>query len=161
MVVPALTPVLLAYEGTGTLYLSPYEGLDPGSATDYEGNLFKGSVDPGGHSMTASEMMTNFLTLGRPSGDDSYDNIGFYAYHPKDNILPAYVAWLAMNDVPSEGRLTLHFDDPTDVFESEELRVKSEESDEDAPWYDLNGRKYTERPAKPGLYIHGGKKVVI
>ena len=160
-IVPALTPVLLAYEGTGTLYLSPYDGPNPGSATDYEGNLFKGSVDPGGHNMTASEMMTNFLTLGRPSGDDSYDNIGFYAYHPKNNILPAYVAWLAMNDVPSEGRLTLSFDDPTDVFESEELRVKSEESDEDAPWYDLNGRKYTERPTKPGLYIHGGKKVVI
>ncbi len=158
-IVPALTPVLLAYEGTGTLYLSPYEGPNPGSATDYEGNLFKGSVDPGGHNMTASEMMTNFLTLGRPSGDDSYDNIGFYAYHPKNNILPAYVAWLAMNDVPQQGRMTLCFDDPTDVFESEELRVKSEESDD--VWYDLNGRKYTERPTKPGLYIHGGKKVII
>jgi hypothetical protein len=161
-IVPALTPVLLAYEGSGTLYLSPYDGPNPGSATDYEGNLFKGSVDPGGHNMTASEMMTNFLTLGRPSGDDSYDNIGFYAYHPKNNILPAYVAWLAMNDVPQQGRMTLHFDDPTAVGEIQGSMVNGQWSmDDDAPWYDLNGRKYTERPTKPGLYIHNGKKVVI
>ena len=52
-IVPALTPVLLAYEGTTEpLYLLRYEGQEPGSAVDYEGNLFKGSVDPGGHNMT-------------------------------------------------------------------------------------------------------------
>ena len=81
-VVPALTPVLLTYEGTGPLYLSRYEGDYPGSAIDYENNLFKGSVDPGGHTMTSSEMMSNFFTLGRPSGDTSYDHLGFYQYHP-------------------------------------------------------------------------------
>ena len=32
---------------------------------------------------------------------------------------------------------------------------------DDAPWYDLNGRRLTEKPSKSGLYIHGGKKVVI
>ena len=160
-VVPALTPVLLAYEGTGTLYLSPYEGLDPGSATDYEGNLFKGSVDPGGHNITASEMMTNFLTLGRPSGDDSYDNFGFYAYHPKNNILPSYVAWLAMNDVPQQSRMTLHFDDPTAVGEIQDSMVNGQWSMDEDVWYDLNGRRLMEKPTKSGLYIHGGKKVVI
>ena len=161
-IVPALTPVLLAYEGTGTLYLFRYEGSDPGSATDYEGNLFKGSVDPGGHRMTASEMMTNFLTLGRPSGDTSYDNLGFYAYHPKNNTLPSYVAWLAMNDVPQQGRMTLHFDDPTAVGEIQDSGFRIQDSmDDDAPWYDLNGRRLTEKPSKSGLYIHGGKKVVI
>ena len=161
-VVPALTPVLLAYEGTGTLYLYRYDGPNPGSATDYEGNLFKGSVDPGGHRMTASEMMTNFLTLGRPSGDTSYDNLGFYAYHPKNNTLPSYVAWLAMNDVPQQGRMTLHFDDPTAVGEIQDSGFRIQDSmDDDAPWYDLNGRRLTEKPSKSGLYIHGGKKVVI
>ncbi len=28
-------------------------------------------------------------------------------------------------------------------------------------WFDLSGRKLAERPAKPGLYINGGKKIVI
>ena len=52
-------------------------------------------------------------------------------------------------------------DDPTAVeIKNEKLKMKNEASD-DAAWYDLNGRKYTERPTKPGLYIHGGKKVVI
>ena len=32
--------------------------------------------------------------------------------------------------------------------------------DEDV-WYDLNGRRLMEKPTKSGLYIHGGKKVVI
>ena len=157
-VVPALTPVLLTYEGTTeTLYLFRYEGSDPGSATDYEGNLFKGSADPGGHKMTDSEMMSNFFTLGK--GNDNL--MGFYPYHPKNNTLPSYIAWLALSDIPGGTELLISFDDaPTDVFESEELRVKSEESD-DAPWYDLNGRKYTERPTKPGIYIHNDKKVVI
>ena len=160
-IVPALTPVLLAYEGTTEpLYLLRYEGQDPGSAVDYEGNLFKGSVDPGGHNMTASEMMTNFLTLGRPAGDESYDNLGFYAYHPKNNVLPAYIAWLAMNDIPAGARMMLDFDDdPTDINESEELRMKSEESDD--VWYDLSGRRLTEKPTVKGIYIHNGVKKAI
>ena len=28
-------------------------------------------------------------------------------------------------------------------------------------WYTLDGRKLDKQPTKPGLYIHGGKKVVI
>jgi hypothetical protein len=158
-IVPALTPVLLSYEGTGTLYLSRYEGSDPGSAIDYENNLFKGSVDPSGHKMTASEMMTNFLTLGRPTGDNSYDNLGFYAYHPKNNTLPPYVAWLAMSDIPSEGRIALSFDDtPTGIEEMQAAEFSSQDSEE---WYDLSGRKLSGKPTVKGIYIVNGKKVFI
>ena len=42
--------------------------------------------------------------------------------------------------------------------ESDELRVKSEESD--APIYDLMGRRLSEKPAS-GYYIRGGKKYLI
>jgi hypothetical protein len=159
-IVPAFTPVLLAYEDTGTLYLSPYEGDNPGAATDYENNLFKGSVDPGGHTMTASEMMTNFLTLGRPNGDTSYDNLGFYSYHPKDNILPSYVAWLALNDVPSEARYIMRFNDGTTSI-SEVSGMKSEESAA-AAIYTLQGIRIDPSAMQKGtIYIVDGKKILI
>ena len=38
------------------------------------------------------------------------DNLGFYLFHPKNNVLPAYVAWIAVNDVPSNA-LTMEFDE--------------------------------------------------
>ena len=39
--------------------------------------------------------------------------------------------------------------------------VESSKSMVESSWYDLSGRKLDGRPTKPGLYIQGGKKVVI
>lgn len=153
-VIPALTPVLLTYEGTGPLYLSHYEGDNPGAATDYENNLFKGSVDPGGHKMTSSEFMSNFFTL-----DKGNDNLmGFYPYHPKDNTLPSYTAWLALNDIPDGDELLISFDEvPTGIESVQDSRFKVQGSD----WYDLFGRKLNSKPTQPGMYILNGKKILI
>lgn len=166
-IVPALTPVLLTYEGTGLLNLSRYEGPNPGSAIDYEGNLFKGSVDPGGHNMTSSELMSNFFTLGRPSGDSSYDRLGFYQYHPANNVLPSYVAWIAKSDIPANARWEVTFDDDITVTGIEEVRSKRAEG-RSAAVYDLQGRKVaiSHQPSsishtKKGLYIVNGHKVVV
>jgi len=41
----------------------------------------------------------------------------------------------------------------------EELRVKSEESDD--AWYALDGRKLSRKPAQPGIYIRNGKKIFV
>ena len=154
-IVPALTPVLLTYEGDGLIYLSRYDGPNPGAATEFESNLLKGSVDPGGHSMTSSEMMSNFYTLGRPSGDTSYDNLGFYQYHPKNNLLPSYVAWFAASDVPDNARLAISFDDGeiTGITETEAATNRNHD------YYSLTGQRVT-KPTK-GLYIVDGRKVFI
>ena len=153
-VIPAFTPVLLTYEGTGPLYLSHYEGDNPGAATDYENNLFKGSVDPGGHKMTSSDMMSNFFTL-----DKGNDNLmGFYPYHPKNNTLPSYTAWLALSDIPGGNELLISFDPaPTGINEVivERLAVS------DDAWYDMFGRKLNGKPMQKGMYICNGKAVVI
>jgi hypothetical protein len=110
--------------------------------------------------MTASEMMTNFLTLGRPNGDTSYDNLGFYSYHPKDNILPSYVAWLALNDVPSEARYIMRFNDGTTSI-SEVSGMKSEESAA-AAIYTLQGIRIDPSAMQKGtIYIVDGKKILI
>ena len=150
---PALTPVLLTYEGTGPLYLSRYEGGDSGASTDYENNLFKGSVDPSGHKMTSSELMSNFFTL-----DKGNDNLmGFYQYHPKDNTLPPYIAWLALSDIPGGNELLISFDGkPTGI----ETMFDGGEQSPDV-WFDLQGRKLNGKPSLPGLYIVNGKKIMV
>ena len=154
-VIPAFTPVLLTYEGTGPLYLSHYEGDKPGAATDYENNLFKGSVDPGGHKMTSSDFMSNFFTL-----DKGNDNLmGFYPYHPKNNTLPSYTAWLALSDIPGGDELLISFDEaPTGVedVQGSGFKVQGFES-----WYDLFGRKLNGKPTQKGMYIYNGKAVVV
>ena len=33
--------------------------------------------------------------------------------------------------------------------------------DHSGGWFDLSGRKLTGKPTQPGLYINGGRKVVI
>ena len=157
-IVPALTPVLLTYEGTEPLYLTRYTGPNPGNANDYENNLFKGSVDPGGHNMTSSELMSNFFTLGRPAGDDSYNHLGFYQYHPKNNILPAYVAWLANNDIPSEMRLLANFNDDATLINNTTLKplLNGEKQ-----VYTMQGIRIDPSAMRKGnMYIVNGKLVI-
>lgn len=158
-IVPALTPVLLTYEGTSDLlYLTRYEGGGAGAATDYENNLLKGSVDPGGHTMTSSELTSNFFTLGRPTGDSSYDNLGFYQYHPTNNILPSYVAWLAASDIPSEARFFMEFsnDETTAIGALTPLLTDKTQV------FTLQGVRINPSAMQKGqLYIVNGKKVMM
>ncbi len=39
--------------------------------------------------------------------------------------------------------------------------VEASDSDDSAPWYTINGVELTEKPTAPGIYIHGGKKVIV
>ena len=158
-IVPALLPVLLSYEITeGTMDLLPYEGANPPVATDYEGGLFKGSIDVGGHKMTDSEMTTNFLTLSRPTGDSSWNNVGFYAFHPTDGILPSYVAWISKQDVPSSAKIALLFDGDYDMIATP-IRSISEEEQQDAPVYNLSGQRVGSHYR--GLVVRNGKKYLV
>jgi hypothetical protein len=158
-IVPALTPVLLTYEGTEPLYLTRYTGPNPGNANDYENNLFKGSVDPGGHNMTSSELMSNFFTLGRPAGDDSYNQLGFYQYHPKNNILPAYVAWIAHSDIPTGARFVIDFSDETTMMKDITLQPSlfTEKN-----VFTLQGMRINPSAIQKGkIYIVNGKKYLM
>ena len=160
--IPALTPVLLTYEATTEpLYLSRYEGSDAGAATDFEGNLFKGSVDPGGHNMTSSERMSNFYTLGRPAGDATYDHLGFYPYHPKNDILPSYVAWIASSDIPANAQLALYFDDADEATTVDALTLLPSPTSEQHV-YTMQGLRIDPSAMQKGqLYIVNGKKIIM
>lgn len=112
------------------------------------------------------EFRGNYSPVDLEGGDASNLYLGTQntLYWPSDNLtINAFRAHFHVDlGQTTEARnivMNLGEDDPTGIVESEEIRVKSEESDD--AWYDLSGRKYTERPTKPGLYVHGGKKVVI
>jgi hypothetical protein len=50
-------------------------------------------------------------------------------------------------------------DEEYDAQSVEDVRLNNENGD--GAWYDLSGRKLDGRPTKKGLYIHGGRKVVV
>ena len=41
-------------------------------------------------------------------------------------------------------------------IKNEKLKMKNEEE-----WYDLNGRKLSEKPSQKGIYIHNGRKEAV
>ena len=99
--------------------------------------------------LTAGDKTRLFVTGGNkltyPNTDGNINGFRAYFLLPSEQAARQFV----MNF--GEG-------DPTVVFESEERRVKSEESDDES-WYDLSGRKYDSKPTKPGVYVHKGEKV--
>ncbi len=52
--------------------------------------------------------------------------------------------------------ITEDAEDGINEIKNEELKVKN-----DSSWFDLSGRKLAGMPTMPGLYINGGKKIVI
>ena len=67
----------------------------------------------------------------------------------------AFRAYFHLNDADNTREFVLNFDDDTTTGISEERRVKNEES-----VYNLSGQR-VEKPKKGGLYIVGGKKLII
>ena len=158
-ILPALLPVLLSYEETsGVMHLSPYEGKDAPSATLYEGSIFKGSIDPAGHKMDDSEMMTNFLTLSRPKDDPTnWNKVGFYKYHPADKILPSYVAWIGIQD--AHAKLAMVFDGDYEIPDPSGVNdVATQSAIPSAPAYNLSGQRVGSN--YKGLIIKNGRKYI-
>lgn len=158
-IVPALLPVLLSYENKGgIMHLTPYEGSAP-SATSYEGSIFTGSIDPTGHKMTDSEKMTNFLTLSRPKDDPgNWDKVGFYKYHPEGYILPSYVAWISVQNVP-QAKLAMVFDGDYELPDTDGISdIAEREAGPSAPVYNLSGQRVGSNYR--GLIIKNGRKYI-
>ena len=64
-----------------------------------------------------------------------------------------------INDPSGAREFTMVFDDVAGI--SEELRVKSEEFATATDWYTLDGRRFSGKPTKSGVYVKGGKKFII
>ena len=51
--------------------------------------------------------------------------------------------------------------DPDGIKDINESKDAKEAKNFNDYWFDLSGRKFNEKPSKPGLYIKNGRKVVI
>ena len=110
--------------------------------------------------MTDSEKMTNFLTLSRPKDDPTnWEKVGFYKYHPDNDILPSYVAWISGQDVP-QSRLTMAFagdyelPNPTGIAD-----VATQTANPSAPAYSLSGQRVGS--GYRGIVIKNGHKYIV
>ena len=166
-ILPALLPVLLSYEETsGIMHLSPYEGGDAPSATLYEGSIFKGSVDPAGHKMDDSEIMSNFYTLSRSAGSTDWTSVAFRPFHPADKILPSYIAYISSQDVPSPS-LAMVFDgdyfptgiDVIDIAPPHSQKEKGQLNIDNEKIYNLNGQRVGT--GYRGMIIKNGCKYIV
>ena len=114
------------------------------------------------------EFRGNYSPVLLPGNDASYLYLGTQnkLYWPSaDKTINAFRAYFHVDlDGQTQVRnivLNLDEDNPTAVeMKNEKLKMKNEASD-DAVWYDLSGRRLTEKPTKSGIYIRGGKKVSL
>ena len=87
-------------------------------------------------------------------------------YYPNAAMtINAFRAYFTLNgitagDLPSEARaFVLNFGDESTGIVS--VSADSKDSEDNAAWYDMHGRRLSGKPTASGIYINNGKKVVI
>ena len=147
-VIKAQTPVLLRAKKSGVkFYLSHLQAADAPAWTATVSDNFKGVTDDAGYAVPASASTT-------------------YVLHNNEFVK-------AVGGTVAKGRCYLSFNGtyphfvrgfvlPTGDEEVDAIKaVDAAEQFGEGDWYDLNGRKLDKQPAKKGLYIFNGTKVVI
>ena len=151
-----LTPVGKVPGGTGLLLKgtasTTFTVPTTGSATTIDGNLMVGLTEATLVSKSNTDGYAFILANGK-------FGINWYLLDEVSYTLMANSAYLRLSgDVaPNESRaLTMVFEDgttgvcnPTPAWENA------------AEWYDLQGRRLNGKPTKHGVYVNGGRKVVI
>ena len=116
-----------------------------------EDNLLKGTLTS--TSLDLSDA-SNYYSLGRKDGQ-----IGFYKFNNNGTTTITLGANKAYLEVPASGSSVKGF---TLGFGGEDgLSIIVNSKSANGTWYDLNGRRLSGEPAAKGVYIVGGKKVVV
>lgn len=145
-----LTGMVLCGEPSTSYIVPIVKDKDPDY---YQKNLLR-------HVIVATEIdktdgiFTNYI-LAKKNG-----NVGFYPLSGKGTLKP-YSAYLQLRTKSGSRGLVLNFEEEGTTTLREKGIVKSEEFATATEWYTLDGVKLSGKPTKKGLYIHGGKKVVI
>ena len=102
--------------------------------------------------LTANDAQTLFMLSNKN------DHFGFHKFGGAN--VPARKAFFTVSSSEKARSFGMVFDEGTTSLREKGI-VKSEEFATAAEWYTLDGVKLSGKPTKKGLYIHGGKKVVV
>ena len=126
-----------------------YEGMEE----DYGNNMLVGVVEP--------------TQIGETSGDNNeYTNMILYQgtfRRTSGGTLGANRAYLRvltseLRNIGSDANLSLTYDDDTpDAIQT----VPDVQRSGKETWFSIDGRRLPDRPVQPGLYLYGGKAVVV
>ena len=128
--------------------------VDNHNATSSDGKVvFKGTYGPVTWNTETKSILflgdENKLYFPQPSGDD-IPHLG------------AFRAYFELDPTAHVREFNLNFEDGTQttgIIGHTEITEITEKAD--AAWYSLDGRKLEGKPSSKGIYIHGGRKVVI
>ncbi len=158
--IPAGTPFIIKWDNTGVNIENPvFEGVTVSNATN---------------DATVTDVLTFTGTYAPVSIGSDGDNTKLYLgaanklYYPNAAMTigthRAYfqlLGGLTAGDPASGVRaFVLNFGDETTGI-SDATRLNNKEEIKNNDWYTLDGVKLDGKPTKKGLYIHGGRKVVI
>ena len=99
----------------------------------------------------------NAFTINTPDNDDIYYmTAGSTLKHTgKERVLKACRAYFQFTEAAASRQFVLDFGDVVTGITATDITNKAD------AWYDLNGRRLYQKPTKKGLYIYGGRKVVV
>ena len=153
-VLPANTPVYLrASESAGFYQFRSLVG-DATPVTVPDGNLLQGTLSS--YRVTSGQV----LTLGR---EKDSGEIGFWPYLGTSSYLyvkknRCYVDASLVSDGNSANGFFFNFDGDTNAVEQPAVEINT---DNEGPWYNLQGVQLMEKPSQKGIYISNGKKIII
>ena len=152
--IPAGTPFIIKWDGGGSSNLvSPvFSGVtvDNSASTEvsFTGGTFKGTYAP----IVWDAEDKSILFLGAANH--------LYWPQPDGSQNPSLGAFRAYFDLGTTGasEFVLNFEGETVTSIDNGQWIMDNEA---GAWYDMQGRKLNGQPTQKGLYIHGGRKVVV
>lgn len=150
-VVAANTPMLIHRSSDSYSLFAFNRGTGTAKAADT--NLLLGTKN------TSIDNSDTYYVLGVNSttGSKHYKQLGFWrSTNKKIGTWRAYLDLTASSASAARGFVFVLDDSPTSIS-----RIRTAESSADALWYTLDGTVLSQKPTEKGIYIHGGRKIVV
>lgn len=149
--IPANTAVIVKAPSEYKFFAFNESDETPAAPTD---NIIEGTIE--GLSVAPGTVLTLGHNVDRSTGE--YDNFGFWNY--RGNWINPFRAYIPKSSLAAGAKngfsLVFPEDGTTGI-----ARLTNSDTTEDGTWYTLSGIRLTAKPTAKGIYVNGGKKVVI